>query len=55
MKGTNVTALGRKIYEGKKTNLFHSLNSKPRLDTIERIAEALEMKLSELIALGEDK
>ncbi len=57
VKGTNIMNL-EKDYGFNAGQLHHITNNNrtkngPRLDTLERIAAALDMKLSDFIALGE--
>lgn len=53
MKETNVDSLSARL-NCSKSNLYKILTgSDPKVGTLERIAEALDMKLSDLIKLGE--
>lgn len=58
VKETNMAEVERKVYGKECGNLYHISNQDrtpkgPRLSTLQGIADALDMKLSELIALGE--
>lgn len=59
MKGTNMASLEAAMY-GSSGNLYHMTNPDKvkggmQIGTVEKIAKHLNMKASELIALGEDE
>lgn len=51
-KGTTITAIAEKMSINRKT-LYSAMGGNARIGTIDKVAEALDMKTSELIALGE--
>jgi len=51
-KGITIIELADKMGRNRKT-VYSAINGNPSLSTVEKIAEAMDMKVSELIALGE--